>query len=209
MTTDVFKTITLGFISFVATNLDDFLLLLLLFSAGTIPARKIVLGQYLGMAGILILSSFAGSVGTLLFPPSWVGILGLFPLTLGFIKLYQRYYPRLAKNQSRDTSSIVTPDTIRLLAQQPSKVGTLAIAFMTLANGGDNIAVYSGIFSEKSNFHTFLLVLVFVFLTTAWCIGGYLLASHQKWKKFINYFNSTAIPYALIVIGFFILLKLI
>jgi cadmium resistance protein CadD (predicted permease) len=211
VTIEFIKTIILGLFAFVSTNLDDFLLLLMLFSTGTLSVRKIVLGQYLGMFGILILSCFGGSAGVTILSSEWIGLLGVLPLVMGLKKLSQIYWPKFAKTLSSFHSLYWNKNVFNIyFSRKPSaKVGVLAIAAMTLANGGDNVAVYSGLFSEKSNSDVLLLILIFSFLTAVWCLGGFFLSSRERWKNFILRFNVLATPYALITIGIFILLKLI
>ena len=70
---------------FAVTNIDDILVLSLLFgrSAGQRgAARRIVAGQYLGFAVILAVS-IAAAYGTTFLPESAIPYLGLLPLALG------------------------------------------------------------------------------------------------------------------------------
>lgn len=70
---------------FAVTNVDDIVIISLLFgrAAGVVGGdRRIVVGQYLGFAGILGVA-VAGSLGTDLLPTSAVAYLGLVPLLPG------------------------------------------------------------------------------------------------------------------------------
>ena len=68
--------------TFAATNLDN-IFLLTVFFARRVPTRRIVAGQYLGFAAIILLS-FAGlwAVG-LTIPKAWIRLLGILPLVNG------------------------------------------------------------------------------------------------------------------------------
>ena len=68
--------------TFAATNLDN-IFLLTVFFARRVPTRRIVAGQSLGFAAIILLS-FAGlwAVG-LTIPKAWIRLLGILPLVNG------------------------------------------------------------------------------------------------------------------------------
>lgn len=76
------STILIGFLAFVATNIDDLLLLVLLFSLTNWRKRDIVIGQCLGFAVIIVVSSL-GFFGKWIVPLKWIGLLGLVPIILG------------------------------------------------------------------------------------------------------------------------------
>ena len=195
------KTIALGLLSFTTTNFDNFLLLLLLFSNKTIPTRTVLLGQYLGMLGILFLSYCVGSAGSFFLPARWIGVLGIVPLLIGLTQLVQG-----AQLNSRRGAS---PGDSRSGLAKFSKIGVFTITMMTIANGGDNIAVYSGIFSVRSRFDILLLLGTYIILTAIWCIAGFSISSHKKWGKTIKHLNITVFPFAMIAMGLLILLKLV
>ena len=70
---------------FAVTNIDDILILALFFGQGAGhrgAAARVVLGQYLGFAAILV-ASVIGALGAGLLPRSAIPYLGLLPLVLG------------------------------------------------------------------------------------------------------------------------------
>lgn len=72
-----------GLVAFVATNIDDLLVLMLFFAQvnSTVWRQHIVAGQYLGFT-ILIVMSLPGFLGGLFLPQPWVGLLGLLPILI-------------------------------------------------------------------------------------------------------------------------------
>jgi hypothetical protein len=64
--------------TFAATSIDD-LILLTLFFAHRIPARRIVAGQYLGFGAIIVVTLIA-IYFVLSFPHNWIRVLGLLPV---------------------------------------------------------------------------------------------------------------------------------
>lgn len=113
--------------AFVGTNVDDFVVLLLLIlgiPAGGNRRWQIVAGQYFGFSA-LVLISLLGAAALRSVSENLVGLLGVVPLALGILGL-----ARIARGRS-------TPQGEPILA------GNLAtVAMVTVANGGDNISVY-------------------------------------------------------------------
>ena len=72
------KTLLAGILSFVATNLDDVLILMMLFAqaVGARARLRITLGQYLGIF-ILFAVSIPLALGAGLLPQRFIGLLGL------------------------------------------------------------------------------------------------------------------------------------
>jgi len=83
--TSTFAAVATGITTFVATNIDD-LVLLTLFFARRIQPRRIVAGQYLGFSTILLVS-LLGAWAAVAIPHRWVRLLGVLPLVLGLKEL--------------------------------------------------------------------------------------------------------------------------
>lgn len=79
-----------GVSAFIATNIDDILLLTLFFSQvdGNFRKRHVVVGQYLGFI-VLLFISLLGYFGALSLRPEWIGLLGFAPIVIGINKLAQ------------------------------------------------------------------------------------------------------------------------
>ena len=72
-----------GISVFVATNIDDIVILTLFFSQPNQYLRRhIILGQYLGFTA-LIGASLVGYFGGLFVPKAWIGLLGFVPIAIG------------------------------------------------------------------------------------------------------------------------------
>jgi cadmium resistance protein CadD (predicted permease) len=150
---------------FVGTNVDDFAMLLL-FILG-LPADRlrwpqVVAGQYLGFA-VLLLVSLVGAVSTRTIGESWIGLLGLVPIALGV-----RGLVRACRQRDDDQDSAVVAG------------GVLTVTIATVANGGDNIAVYILLFRQFDAGHVVLAIGVFLVLLAAWCGGALLVGRHAR-----------------------------
>src|SRR5689334_23907883 len=82
---------TQGIVAFLATNIDDIIILLLFFSQVDVNfrPRHILIGQYLGFAAIII-ASLPGFFGGLVVRREWIGLLGLLPIAIGIKYLVYR-----------------------------------------------------------------------------------------------------------------------
>ena len=80
--TDFFSLIGIRISAFVATNIDDIFVLMLFFSNPKFRMRQVVIGQYLGI-GLLVVISTIGSLIALVVPQYIIGLLGLIPISIG------------------------------------------------------------------------------------------------------------------------------
>ncbi|WP_249350315.1 cadmium resistance transporter [Microbispora sp. H10836] len=72
--------------------------------------------------------------------------------------------------------------------QPPSAVacGLFSVASVTVANGADNISVYTPTFRTIGVSATLITVAVFAVLVALWCLIGTLLGSHKKITEFVE-----------------------
>ena len=121
---------------FVATNIDDVIVLSLFFARGAGRAgttRRIVVGQYLGFLGILGAALLTTWGASLALPESAIPYFGLTPLLLGLRAAWEAW-------QGEDDDEL----------DDRKKVAPLTVAAVTFANGGDNIGVYVPVFLSVS-----------------------------------------------------------
>jgi cadmium resistance transport/sequestration family protein len=190
-----------GITAFAATNLDDLVILTLLFSQINATFRRwhIIVGQYLGFA-TLVLASIPGFFGALIIPPHWIGLLGLIPIAVGFSRWL---------NQESDSSEEVNEDTNQ---SQTSPFAnfispqTYSVAAITIANGSDNIGIYTPLFAS-SNIEALLTILgVFFTLVGVWCYASYQLTRQTAIADILTRFGNTLVPFVLVGLGIYIIL---
>jgi cadmium resistance protein CadD (predicted permease) len=90
----VLTTLAASVTTFAATNLDD-LFLLTVFFARRVATRRIVAGQYLGFAAIVLVSLAGVFAAGAAVPPSWIRLLGIFPWRSGSKSSYSCTIPNL------------------------------------------------------------------------------------------------------------------
>ena len=195
-----------GVTAFVATNLDDLVILMLFFAQTNAAFRpkQIVAGQYLGF-GALILASLPGFFGGLMVPKTWIGVLGLMPITIG---LYQLTHPEAEDHVQTISNDFSQPKiklpilaALGLLAPQ-----TYQVAAVTIANGGDNIGIYVPLFATSNAASLGVILSVFFGMVGVWCYVSYQLARHPIVARGLTRYGSAIVPFVLIGSGIFILI---
>ena len=182
--------------AFVATNLDDILLLLLFFSQITDRrgAGAIVGGQYLGIA-LLVLVSLSGLLGRALVPGSWLGLLGLLPISLAVSRWLESGPPPPADSHPAGSSAA--------LAREPA---LLAVAALTLANGSDNIGVYLPLFARANPTQALLTLAVFALMVALWCALAWRLAQAPGLGALLRQHGPRWMPAVLVALGLYLLI---
>ncbi|MFC6085778.1 cadmium resistance transporter [Sphaerisporangium aureirubrum] len=179
---------------FAGTNVDDIIVLTVLFLAGRATGRPrpwhVVAGQYAGIAALVAVSAVA-ALGLAVVPDQWVGLLGLVPLGLGVRGLVAVLRDGGA---GEDGPPVVAG-------------GVLAVAGVTVANGADNISVYTPLFRTIGPAGSLVTAAVFVVLVGVWCAAGAWLGSHEKVIRVVERHGHWLVPVVFVVIGTVIVLE--
>jgi cadmium resistance protein CadD (predicted permease) len=191
---DFFGILGIGTTAFVATNIDDLLILTAFFANSRFPLPQIVLGQYAGM-GALLAIGIVGSLIALIVPNNLIGLIGIFPIAIGIKELLE-----LLKNGDNEES-----------AKQLSRSGLIAyLPFLTVAavafSGGEEIGVYTSVFATCNEVsEIIIIVLVVTVLTGVWCAVAYHLVNRPLIASSIRRTGTIALPFVLIGLGIYIL----
>ncbi|WP_016701042.1 cadmium resistance transporter [Actinoalloteichus spitiensis] len=180
---------------FVVTNIDDVVVLALFFAQGAGrpgTTRTIVLGQYLGFCGILLVS-VAAALGAAFLPAGAVPYLGLLPLLLGVRAAVEAW-------RHRDD-----PDEEKAAARTGPTV--LAVTAVTFANGGDNIGVYVPVFATAGAGGMSVHIVTFLVLLALLVLAGRYLASRPAIASALARWGHILLPVVLIAIGLLILVE--
>ncbi len=191
-----------GITAFTATNLDDLVILTLLFSQvnATFRSRHIVIGQYLGFSTLLV-ASLSGFFGGLVLPQHWIGLLGLVPIAIGLNRLFNPESDSSEEAQEETHKPTVSPLTSFLSPQ------TYSVAAITVANGSDNIGIYVPLFANSELASLLIILGVFLSLVGVWCYLTYKLTCQPAIAEVLTRYGNTLVPYVLIGLGVFIVLE--
>ena len=177
---------------FAGTNIDDLLVLTVLFVAahGGRPGRwQIVLGQVLGFT-VLLAVSVAITVGLGAVPERWIRLLGSIPLGIGLWGLWR------AQRRSEGTDP------------PPLATSPWSVAALTIINGADNISVYPPIFRAAGVASSVVLGIVFYVGVAIWCAAAIAVSSHPAVVRTLGRVQHWLAPLVFVVLGVAILLDL-
>jgi cadmium resistance transport/sequestration family protein len=199
---DILPHLLQGITAFVATNLDDIVVLMVFFAQVNAKFRpwQIVTGQYLGF-GVLLLLSLPGYFGGRLLPAHWIGLLGLVPLGIGLKMLFA------PNDEAEDAVQVVESGASnrlqRFLTFVPPQV--LQVGAITVANGGDNLGIYVPLFASKNLAGLLIILGTFLVLVGVWCYVAWRLVKQPMISKALGEYGDRLIPWVLMALGCYIL----
>ena len=178
---------------FASTNVDDIFVLLGFFADPKFRAKQVVIGQYLGIAalyGVSVLASFL----VLVIPAAYIGLLGFAPIFFGLRRLWELW------------NGVETGDNPE--DHEKASVGhgnIVAVALVTIANGGDNISIYTPLFATRSVYEILAIGGIFAILTAVWLGAAHSLVNHPTLGAPIRRHGHRVVPFILIALGILIL----
>jgi cadmium resistance protein CadD (predicted permease) len=198
---DFFSIVGIGTTAFVATNIDDLLILIAFFANSRLSLSQIVLGQYAGM-GALLAISILSSLIALIVPNNLTGLIGIFPIAIGIKELLE-----LLKNDNNneEESANHQPPPSRRRRRLTAYLPFLTVAAITFS-GGEEIGVYTSVFAAYNEmYEIIIIVFVVMVLTGVWCIIAYHLVNHPLIASRVKRIGTIALPFILIGLGIYIL----
>ncbi|MCK9687395.1 cadmium resistance transporter [Scleromatobacter humisilvae] len=179
---------------FVTTNLDDLFMLVAFFSDARVRPRQIVAGQLAGLAA-LYAASVVFSLLSLVVAPAWIGLLGVLPIAIGL-----HAFARRQRGDDSDDDD-AAPDADRA----GGRANVLVVAATTIANGGDNLGIYTPVFATRSGVEIAAIGVVFAAMTMAWVGAAFWLTRHPTIGPPIQRHGRRVAPFVLVALGAWIL----
>ncbi|MEV5572103.1 cadmium resistance transporter [Spirillospora sp. NPDC052269] len=178
---------------FAGTNIDDILVLAMLFltsrASGAPRPWQIWAGQIAGFA-VLVAVSGVAALGLSIIPDPWVGLLGIIPLAMGVHGLVQA--ARAHRDGEPPATALAT--------------GLLSVAALTIVNGADNLAVYTPVFRTVGTGDSVVIIIVFFAGVAAYCLLGAWLGSHKRIIEIVERWGHWIVPAVFAALGATILL---
>jgi cadmium resistance protein CadD (predicted permease) len=191
---DPVVTATTALALFAGTNIDDVIVLTVLFLTNRTSGRprvwQIWAGQYLGFA-LLVAVAVAMAAGLTIVPDDRVGLLGVVPLGLGIVGLVRAVRDRRGGEQRAPTVA----------------VGLAAVVAVTVANGADNLAVYAPLFRTIGVASSVATIAVFAGLVALWCLAARWLGSRPPIVTMIERYGDWLVPFVFMAIGLAIIVE--
>jgi cadmium resistance protein CadD (predicted permease) len=179
--------------TFASTNIDDIFVLLGFFADPKFRLRQIVIGQYLGI-GVLYGVSAIASLLALVIPATYIGLLGLAPIYFGLKRLWELWNGTDIGDNPEDHGKA-----------SAGHGNIVAVTLVTIANGGDNISVYTPIFATRSAYEILAIGCIFAVLTAIWLVTAHALVNHPTLGAPIRRHGHRVVPFVLIALGILIL----
>jgi cadmium resistance protein CadD (predicted permease) len=193
--------------AFVGTNVDNTVVTMAMIAGAPLErARRIAIGQVAGFV-VLVAAAAAGAVLLFEFSTAVVGLLGLVPLAIGVRGLIG-----LARHRDGDPEAdAAATSTGRWRRRRPEQRavgrGFTAAALVTVAAGGDNLAVYIPLFRVGGATNIGAVAAVFVVgeALVTWLIlaGG----RHPKARGTMLRLGHLAVPILLCCVGVLVMLQ--
>lgn len=181
---------------FMATNIDDIIVLSLFFARGAGrrgTTTRILVGQYLGFAGILGAAVLVTIGAGAFLPSETIPYFGLIPLALG---LWAAWNAWRGDDDDDDDAKVAG-----------KKIGAWTVAAVTFANGGDNIGVYTPVFLSVDPLAVVAYCIVFLALVAVLVALAKLVATRPPIAEILERWEHVLFPIVLIGLGIVILVS--
>ena len=181
---------------FAATNIDDIIVLSLFFARGAGQrgtTARILAGQYLGFAGILVAAILVTTGAGAFLPPAAIPYFGLIPLGLGLWAAWEAWR---GDGDDDDEAKVAG-----------KKVGVGTVAGVTFANGGDTIGVYTPVFLSVEPLAVVAYCVIFLALVAVLVALAKFVATRPPIAEVLERWEDILFPIVLIGLGIVILVS--
>lgn len=146
--------------------------------------RRVSWAQALGVATLLLIAAAVGSSLTLI-PLPWVGLLCLAPFGLGLYAFRRRGVP----------------------PREQFRRGAITTFALTLALGGDNLAVWIPLLRANGVFHAVITIVIFALLEFLFLVGAQSLVRHPRVVSWGTKHAPSLLPWVYFALGVLILIE--
>lgn len=181
---------------FVATNIDDIIVLSLFYARGAGrrgTTAAILAGQYLGFGAILAAAVLVALGARTFLPEAAIPYFGLIPLALGLLAAWRAWR---SDDDDDDEGKVAG-----------KSVSALTVAAVTFANGGDNIGVYVPVFATVGTAGIVAYSAVFLALVAVLVAAARFVATRKPIAEVLERWEHVLFPLVLIGLGIVILVE--
>lgn len=204
-TTLIVSTFIQALVLFVATNIDHLALLALWFVHGQNrpgTTARICTGQYVGFGAILGITLVLSTISGFVIPQEYLRLLGLIPLALGIKagigEIRERWHSEESEEEDEAEAKL-----------KGKKISVGAVALVTMANGGDEIAAYLPVFALSAWWQIALFCAVFLVLAGVLLALARFITGRLHLAEVLERFEAIIFPSVLILLGVLILADLL
>ena len=176
--------------AFMATNLDNLVLLIALFGRYSDRRYEVMFGYLAGMSIIAAATYYVGKLAGAA-PVQYLGLLGIIPVLIGLVAIV-----RLFRNKGVVHDPVVpgagsTAVTATLLAQ--------------LGNSADTIITYGVLFSDSNDLGDHVVLVAFCGMALLFVLIAYQALRHPWLSRPVELYGHYVTPLILITVGLYIL----
>ena len=196
--TDFVALAALVFSSFVATNMDNLLVLVFLLGSAARSRAAVLLGFVTSVIMVVSVAAIGVAVGALV-DPAHIGYLGIAPVAMGLYLLYQQ---RLANGAAADSADL------QLKWQNGAGEGRiwLASSVLMFSNSGDSVAVLLPLVAESVRTALLLIVSLYLLASLLWCGVAVLIAARPGLAARVERHGMRWVPWVMMLVGVYVLL---
>ena len=178
--------------AYVATNLDNFILLVSLLARYRNHTSNVVAGYFTCMLILGFVGLWIGKAANIA-PVEYMGLLGFVPISIGVVELIQlrrgKAKVTVAKEKSVDGVQKVFMTTL----------------FSQLGNGADTIVVFGVLFIDSMPSADILTILTLAAMAVIFVFVSIYAVRHPALCEWIDRYAYRAMPFVLIIVGVYIL----
>jgi cadmium resistance protein CadD (predicted permease) len=180
--------------AYVATNLDNFTLLVALLARYRHKVLQVIAGYMTSML-ILVAIAYWASTAASAMPVEYLGLLGIVPISVGAVGLVRLFRGHTAKS---------TIDQIKSTAGKSVIFTTLAVQ---LGNGADTLVTISALFADSNPSADVLAVVTLAAMALLFVFIAVYAVKHPALTIWIDRNADRITPFILIIVGTYILLN--
>ena len=177
--------------AFIGTNMDNFLLLVTMYSRYFRHPWAVTAGYVAGMILIAIITIAIGELGDLI-PIAYLGLLGVIPMMMGVFALWKLFRgPQ--------------PDEVNSTFAGNSGLAIFtALIAIQLSNGTDTIITFSALYADSSDPSDFIVAPTFFTMVGIFSWVAYYSVRHPGLGQLLARYGKYVTPFILILVGFYI-----
>ena len=180
--------------SFIATNMDNLLLLVVLLGANVRRRSAVLMGFLCSAISVICVSALGVAVEGMI-GPGLIGYLGVVPLLLGVHMLYRSWSGVPAANEQFES-----------LANSAEPKIWLSTFILMFSNSGDSVAVFLPLLAESGRSALPLIVGSYLAMALMWAGLSYLISGQQGLARRLEHRAEKIVPWIMIAVGIYILM---
>lgn len=178
--------------AYIGTNLDNLLLLVVMYSRFEKHPVMVTAGYFSSMLIIGLITLAIGEAGEFI-PLGYLGLLGVIPMMMGIIALWKLFHT-------------TEPVEAAAVAGNNASLHVLVTLISTqLSNGSDSIITFSALLADSSDAADYMIAPTYLAMIAVFSGMAYYSVKHPRLSQFFVRYGRYVTPFILILVGFYIL----